>query len=567
MNSCCCQTCVTLYKLRSDFTTQFVRNFYFDFSVSDAYGSQAAPSVAQQAYACDVDAAGNLYQVGTYSGHAIQPVTSSAPMPSQPTAMYTLRSWNSAGDLRWSWSDAPYGTVISSGSDHARFQPVTLSSVRIGPGTVPGMTTAQMVLVGSKVGDQTAGIIANHHYSTIATALDTNGAVLWSVDLYPFEAEVHSAGATRSLWRIKSMRNGSTTVPNVGGWILLRNSDGAILYTSRPTTFLSFGTPTRWTNGCGLAQIDSDDLVYEVTSDWEAFGYLGDKGCSITRVTRYSSDGAVVDWSVVVPFMSGIVYFPGHTPVVDPSQPTGLGPLTSYVPGATFAVYELDRGDLVLEASNVLVSTGIGHVRVRKSDGAHVSARRSPSYRTWVSDSNGIVCRDPSGVVTVYAPNGDRNLKWNGSAVSDVRRTPDGGYIVTVGHDCLSEIPDSSMESDLRTAIITCSTVQTFTAQTVTEFGYENTLHHTGRGQATYSSTNVCVGGCQSLSTAQVEAMTNMYYQAILPGFVIVTGSQGVAGWMTGNVAANIASNPHLASGQPLIVAPSAGGTITFECV
>ena len=538
MNSCCCGNCSTIFKLDAALNVQWSRNFFFDYSGKDAYGGSFS---TQNVYACDVDAEGNVYQVGDHSGHCLERLGLGSPLPDQTLPMYTIRSWDEKGNLRWSWSESEYGSISTDGL--SRTPPTTLTSCRVAANTTAGGygtssayggSTPEMILVGT---DARAG---NTTGSKI-TALDTDGNLLWMNVIDRFIARVHSVGATRSLWRIRGeIYSGDSNTYPATGWLIIRNSDGATLYNSL--------TSPSW-SGPSVAAMDSDDSVYEMSANYESWAE-GVNLIGVTRVTRYVSDGAVIDWSVASCYMSGGI---GGIwlPITSPSA-AGLGV------------------DISLEQSTLIVSTGSAFERFTKSNGSHVSIRRTPISQLYVTDAGGIAALTqvadytyrPQSVVGVFTSSGDRFKLWDGNTVADVRRTPDGGMIVSAQKNCPSlGMPAGKFVPDLNVSIISCSSKSTFTASSVWEAGYFNTTNHTGIGSTTWTADGGCASGCKSLSVDIVGQISNTYYQQMT--FV---GYQIVAGFPVGNVTTNLSGVIIMESGQPAIPAPHAGDVVSFDC-
>ncbi|MEI8018004.1 MAG: hypothetical protein WCH39_07365 [Schlesneria sp.] len=534
MNSCCCGNCATIFKLKPDLSVQWFQNFYFDYDANsiDPYGGSS--NNYQTVYACDEDADGNVYQVGSYAGHCMQ-MLGLVLLP-QTTPLYTIRSWDKDGNLRWGWSEAIYGTPSPDGI--GRIPPVTLTSCRVANnvigdyGTYGG--TGQMILVGT---DANAGT----GLGSTVTALDTDGNMLWRTVFNRFTARVHSVSATTSLWRITGevFPGDSTRYALSSGWLIMNNANGSVLFCSL--------TDSSWSIG-GVAAMDADGLVYEMVGDFELYSDLTSSRVGVTRVTRYSSNGSNIDWSVASPYMSG-----------------GLGnpfPINGAAAGSGF--------DLSLEAETLVVSTGSAFERFTKSNGSHVSIRRTPVSTLYVTDDGGIAAATQvedytyrfQGAFAVFTHSGDRWKMWEGGTVADARRTADGGMLVSAQKNCPNlGLPPGEMGDDTNWEIISCSSQASFDAVSVSQYGIFNMTNGTGKGYTDWSTSSGCSAGCLSLSVDLVAAVSNTYYGR--GGF---GGYQVVAGYPVGNVAANLAANTSLESGTPAIPAPSAGDVVSFDC-
>jgi hypothetical protein len=540
----CCKTCATIYKTNAADEREFLCDFFYDYT---------PPAITPNVYQCEVDSAGNIYQVGDHSGQLMN-----VPFLPQVMPMYTLRSWDNNGSLRWSWSEALYGTVASPGGQPTRYPPVALTSVRVAANTVPGYGygygTDEMIIVGTE-SIQPGGV------GTIATALDTDGNVLWRVGLGHYLARIHSCGPTRSVWRVTAIVAAPyyNTSYVSSGWILMRNSDGAILHQSQWN--FAFSSPqTNWTNGSGIAAIDHDDIVYELTSQTTSFTN-GSDTVGVTRVTRYSHDGAWVDWSIATPYMSGRHQVGGAYPNV------GLGEPISSTGGY------VTNGDIFIEHDAIIISTLQGYERLSKSDGSHVSVRSVPVFQFLISDAVSMVVQpaapnSPFYTIPTYIhrPNGDRWNKWSStSVVKDARRAPDGGTIWSVTRRCVGVSSLDAIIADPRYALTVCApSANVYTATYVDEQGYHNIIGHTGIGYTTFTTSGYsgCTTGCTSLTDAQISYITNAYY---ISG--TFTGSQVVAGWIVVDVAYNMSHHYNLDSGKPAIpAAASVGSTFSMDC-
>jgi hypothetical protein len=243
--NCCC-FCTTIYRLNLNGSTRWKANYYFD---SDTSVTTANSGRVGQ---CDIDSLGNVYQVG-WRTQTLQNVSA---LP-QTVPMYTLRSWDSTGELRWSWSEKPYGAVVSTN----RSGPTPLLSVRA-------------TMIGSKpivvVGDNWNLNVGSSGWNTgntdgmvNATAIDIDGNQLWRVKLEA-GAQLVAAGTTRTLWS----RSG-------GGWIVLRNTDGARMSLMAPTVSFYVYPDSYITNGIVVATMDADDSIFAVLSKAVATSALG----------------------------------------------------------------------------------------------------------------------------------------------------------------------------------------------------------------------------------------------------------------------------------------------------
>ena len=396
-----------------------------------------------------------------------------------------------------------------------------------------------MILVGT---DDSAGLTGSAVGGpTKVTALDTDGNPMWSVSLGRWTARCHSTGATRSLWRITGeIFSGDNIVyPLSGGWLILRNSDGAVLFTSL--------TDPHWT-GLSVAAIDKDDLVYEMAANYLHWGESSNSA-ALTTVTRYSADGSVVDWSVCSPYMSG-GQFNGNIFLGSPAANAGY--------------------DIAVEGSTLIVSTRAAFERFTKNDGGHVSIRRTPLTKLFFSDAEAIAAMtgledytySSQQTLGVFTPAGDRNKLWDGNTVADARRTPDGGMVLSVQRNCPTLGGSAGeMITDMNQGIISCSSHASFTAVSTETYGYANIIGNTGRGYTMWAADDGCSAGCKSLSVDLVAQISNTYAQQ--GGFV---GYQFFAGVPVGNVAANMAGNVNLQTGQPAIAAPAAGDVVSFDC-
>jgi hypothetical protein len=538
MNSCCCSTCATLFKLAADLSVTWSRSFYFDYDTNqpDAFGGLGSSNNYQTVYACDEDAEGNVYQVGSYAGHCLQALFIGEPLLPQTTPLHTIRSWDKDGNFRWGWSEAIYGTTSPDG--FFRIPPTTLTSVRVATNIVGDYGsyggTGQMLLVGT---DANAGT----GLGSTVTALDTDGNMLWRTVLNRWTVRVHSTSASTSLWRITGevFPHDSTRYALSSGWLIMNNADGSVLFCSL--------TDPSWSMG-GIAAMDADGLVYEMVSDFELYSDLTSNRIGVTRVTRYSNNGSIIDWSMASPYMSGGI---GNTfPTNGPTAGSGF--------------------DLSLESQTLVVSTGSTFERFRKSDGNHVSIRRTPVSTLYVTDDGAMVGATQvedytyrfQGAFAVFTHSGDRWKIWEGGMVADARRTADGGMLVSAQKNCPAlGVSAGEMLPDTNWEIISCSSQASFDAVSVSQYGIFNMTNGTGKGYTDWSTSSGCSAGCLSLSVDLVATISNTYYGR--GGF---GGYQVVAGYPIGNVAANLAANTSLESGTPAIPAPSAGDVVSFDC-
>jgi hypothetical protein len=109
----CCVCCATLWYVVDD-EIAWSADFFegtSEYDLEHIGFSPTDPGVWPWANACDVDSNGYVYQCGRRSAK----LETSLSKPQQP--MYSLRSYNSDGTLRWSWGQYPYGYVSGSVRD------------------------------------------------------------------------------------------------------------------------------------------------------------------------------------------------------------------------------------------------------------------------------------------------------------------------------------------------------------------------------------------------------------------------------------------------------------------
>lgn len=235
MISCCCGSCRTLYRVAADGTILWEADYLFDTWL----GPTALANVAQ----CDVDVNGNIYQ----AGGPTQPNVNNASLPQKPL-MYTLRSWNADGILRWSWSECPTGRIVGG----TRFPPTPLRFVRAVP-VAADYDLGIAVIVGDDSTHNTDG-------KTNATALDFDGNQVWRVKLDGGLALV-ACGATRSLWINYGAGGGGAAT-----WTVVSNWDGSVTSTYRGDAngVFTFSEIAWHITSLITATIDVDDVIYAV---------------------------------------------------------------------------------------------------------------------------------------------------------------------------------------------------------------------------------------------------------------------------------------------------------------
>ncbi len=253
---CCDSKCRTLYRLDSDGKILWDADFYFDSNLTfNAFLSGLDGTVNHTM--CDVDSLGNIYHTGNRTNFLRPDPTSHQPL------MYTLRSYNSDGKLRWSWSETPNGTILAG----LRKGPTPLLKVRTSlNGTDPIIILADDWTWNTSAASSPGGTTQYADGLVNATALDSDGNQIWRVKL-PGGATLVAAGATRSLWSIRA-----TNFVRAGiayRWLVLRNSDGTIVsdmpaetsWTEHPGGF----SPVRFESPVAMT-MDTDDTIYAVLS-------------------------------------------------------------------------------------------------------------------------------------------------------------------------------------------------------------------------------------------------------------------------------------------------------------
>lgn len=192
----CCSRYATLWKLSDSGHVIWRRDF-----AAEATAEDFAAGLVTQAYGCDFDPFGNVYQ----TGYGNVPIQTNGALAQRP--LYTLRKYSEGGSLLWSWSDAPFGNVDGFG---VRSGPTPQRNVRCLPDG--------RVLIDDDFG--------------VATMLSAAGSVLWSAELWGFGGRGAIAGfqlqetlADISLWHTNA--GGEYEVIN-----LFSNEDGSYI----PTT-------------------------------------------------------------------------------------------------------------------------------------------------------------------------------------------------------------------------------------------------------------------------------------------------------------------------------------------
>lgn len=584
---CCIDPCRTLYKLDSAFEIEWVTDFY------EQYVNHTNPTF-QRVYQCDVDAEGNVYQVGSHTGELANNTFSPGdPAPPQVDDMWTVRSWDSAGGDRWDWSDDPDGTVTIVSTVSRRRPPLAQLSCRIAPNVTPDPATDEMLLVGDTGTSKNVNLGYATAQGTTATALDTDGNVLWSVSLGNYQAVCHSVGATRSLWRVTAEIVGDNLVSSARThrwWLLLDNADGTIVYDSKLGVSgkrWSLGNmPSTTFVGRSIAAIGPDDLVYEVQSAQPVCLFYspgrplipGQGAAGVTVITCYSDDGATVDWSVCSPYMFGGVLGSccGVGTIAGASQ-DALGP--AMYTGGTSATDLLRHGDIIVEDTSIVVSTAFGFERFDITDGAHIMlAGCSPANVIYYSTADvlAVYATTTNGTPVgaqrrnaLYTPDGDRDQIWNGGTVKDARKTPDGGSLWSLERKCT----EFTTIVDPRDPVAVCTGSRTWQAVDVSEWGYENTGDGIGLTDWEQSAEE-CGDGCGSLRKDQPPGLTEIHYATV--GYLsnaylaidsVTPGSQAFAGFITGDVVSNVTAYANAANGLPAVpAAASIGDEVSFDC-
>lgn len=339
---------------------------------------------------CDVDADGNCYAAGPMSGLLI-----TDPNETQEEKLYTLRSYDANGVLRWSWSDRPDGEIVGG----QRIGPAALLSVRCSPG---GLV---IVCDDASEATQTCGSGATSQDMTMATALDTDGNVVWRVGVTETASTfscrpyvLQAAGPTRSVWKA------TPASPTAGIWLIMDNATGAIVF--RKTRLGAFDNPIFGAN----VTIDEDDNVYEAWSERVGVGTFWPP---LTHVTRYSNDGATIDWSV-----------------------------TSVSLGNT-------NGDenLAVGGGRLVVGNRTYEEFFDVADGTLLGRAKHSSYNVRPK----MVSADRVGLITANVAlwrvdDGDQGQRWVGGFpwFRDCRALPDGGSLWVQDRDC----GDQSLQSE-----------------------------------------------------------------------------------------------------------------------
>jgi len=259
----CCQQCATIYRVDADGKIVWKNDFFAD-------AQTGLIAVAQ----CDVDADGNVYQAATRLNNLV-PVN----YLEQSNPMYTLRSWDSDGNLRWSWSECPYGVE---GGDGLRRGPTPLLGCR-----TSNNNGSPIVIVGDNSAlNAFSGDTHDTQYSdglTRATALDQDGNQVWRVTLIG-GATLVAASENRSLWY-----RWQTPIDFSSPIILLDNADGSeVLIDSGNHTFTSYDYPNVVPHATNIicATIDDDDTVYAVCT--KRLGYSPVINFGVARLKRDS---------------------------------------------------------------------------------------------------------------------------------------------------------------------------------------------------------------------------------------------------------------------------------------
>jgi hypothetical protein len=154
---CCPPCCGTLWYVVDDEIVWTADHFegMSDYDLDYYFGSLGSWPYVNS---CDEDASGYVYQGGLPSSRVVTNLL----LPQSP--MYTLRSYDSAGNLRWSWSDFPNG-YSGGGTRHG---PGEITKVRCG---------------GDHIFTTQADISFSPSHTVARRHSQTDGSVVWQQDL------------------------------------------------------------------------------------------------------------------------------------------------------------------------------------------------------------------------------------------------------------------------------------------------------------------------------------------------------------------------------------------------
>lgn len=157
---CCPPCCGTLWYVVNDEIIWTADHFegLTDYDLTHMFDPASATGVWPWAQTCDTNSDGNVFHGGAPSRNLVPSL--SKPQP----PMYTLRSYDSTGNLRWSWSDFPNG-YVSSG---VRLAPNPIARVRCG---------------GAHVFASQSGYESGTSHAWLRRHNPDTGAVIWSVDM------------------------------------------------------------------------------------------------------------------------------------------------------------------------------------------------------------------------------------------------------------------------------------------------------------------------------------------------------------------------------------------------
>ncbi len=217
----CCAG-ATVYKVDSSNNLLWARD-YFKGCAHSAVPSFLVPG---DVLSSDQDASGNVYQAGcgNYPGVVYNWATPQVP------PLFNVASWDSAGNLRWKWSEAPSGTLAFG----LRAPPVKWARVRC--------SANGQILLGN---GPTGGYFAGH-----AAAIDADANLLWWVDTDL--GILIDGGKATSLWGNPP----DSAYP--GSLILIDNLTGALVTHLSALNFGATGIPI-------TATLDHDDALYVST--------------------------------------------------------------------------------------------------------------------------------------------------------------------------------------------------------------------------------------------------------------------------------------------------------------
>ncbi len=466
---CCPPCCGTLWYVVGDEIIWTADHFEglseYDLTHIWVIGGASDAGIWPWVNSCDTDSNGNVYQGGMPS-RKCDPILSHTQPP-----MYILRSYDSTGNLQWSWCDYPVG--YSAGG--LRQAPNPISRVRCGGAHV--FTTQAGYDTGSHIW------LRRHDPS--------DGTVVWSVDISQMWTDNATFGDPNLQFTVVNANSDSVFVSasaGGGGYtaIMTIDHDGNLLGTNRLSLHVA-----------SAAWMDSDGIIYVATgSSPDAYGRMigvYDNSCGfLTSVTTISDTG----FSVTSLRVSGGVITAGNGTYIRTYIAGGSGAYTNTVTTSE---------NVMMANSDDVGSKNDDVARIRDAD---LTARVFLTTQL-ASDSAAITDAMPFTGGSVWC-----GRRWCGKTIEPDVDTPTTTTTstttsstttasTTTGSTTTASTTTASTTTESTTTAST-TTASTTTGSTTTDTSTSSTTETTGSTSSTTASTTTteCTGNCNYVATA-----------------------------------------------------------------